>query len=129
MDAITDLQQFDIYQSSSIPLSHYFKEHHGKIPGENDIKNLLPYARQTNFILETFRDIVDDLNYNKEKFENFIFTLDDDYEMLEDFISNLNNNIKSHHELIKISDQILTNLMLVQNDLEIRISKIENEKV
>ena len=67
--------------------------------------------------------------YDKEKFESIIYTFDDDYDMLKDFISNLNPVIKSHKELLKVSDNILSNLIQAQNDLGIVISQHENKRV
>jgi hypothetical protein len=48
--------------------------------------------------------------------------------MLKDFISNLNPSIKSHNELLKVSDKILTNLIKAQNELGIVISQNESLK-
>jgi hypothetical protein len=72
---------------------------------------------------------VDDLTYDKEKFQSIVYTFDDDYDMLKDFISNLNPVIKSHKELLKISDNILSNLIQAQNDLGIVISQHEHKRV
>ena len=126
--AFLDLPQYNVYTNSLTPLVHYFKEHKNSIPTEDEINKLIPYAKQTDFILTTFHEIIDDLNYDKEKFENIIYTFDDDYDMLKDFISKLNPNIRSHYELIKISDKILTNLIKAQNELGIIISQNEASK-
>ena len=124
-----DIPQYNVYTNSVSPLVHYVKEHKNLVPSESEITKLLPYAKQTDFILLTFHDIIDDLNYNKEKFENIIYTFDDDYEMLRDFISKLNPVIKNHSELLKISESILTNLIKAQNELGIIISQNEYKKV
>ena len=126
--AFLDLPQYNVYTNSLTPLVHYFKEHKNSIPTEDEINKLIPYAKQTDFILTTFHEIIDDLNYDKEKFENIIYTFDDDYDMLKEFISKLNPNIRSHYELIKISDKILTNLIKAQNELGIIISQNEASK-
>lgn len=125
----TDLPQYNVYTNSVTPLVHYFKEHKNTIPTESEINKLLPYAKQTDFILITFHEILDDLNYDKEKFENIIFTFDDDYDMLKEFISKLNPTLKSHSELLKISESILTNLIKAQNELGIIISQNEYKKI
>ena len=65
-----DLPQFNVYHNSVNPIAHYYKEHINSSPSESEINKLLPYARQTDFILTTFHEIVNDLNYDKEKFEN-----------------------------------------------------------
>ena len=124
-----DIPQYNVYTNSVSPLVHYVKEHKNLVPSESEITKLLPYAKQTDFILLTFHDIIDDLNYNKEKFENIIYTFDDDYEMLRDFISKLNPVIKNHSELLKISESILTNLIKAQTELGIIISQNEYKKV
>ena len=130
LDAILiDLPQFNVYHNSVSPIVHYCKEHISSFPGEDEVKKLLPYARQTDFILTTFHEIVDDLHYDKEKFEDIIYTFDDDYDMLKEFTSKLNPKIKSHNELLKISDKILTNLVKAQNDLGIIISQHENKSL
>lgn len=120
-----DLPQFNVYSNSLSPIVHYSKEHTSGMLSESEIEKLLPYARQTDFILTTFHEIVDDLNYDKEKFENIIYTFDDDYDMLKEFISKLNPVIKSHYELLQVSDKILSNLIKAQNELGIIISKTE----
>ena len=120
-----DLPQFNVYNNSLTPISYFYETHKSLIPSENDISKLLPYAKQTDFILLTFHEIIDDLNYDKEKFEQIIYTFDDDYDMLKDFISNLNPNFKSHYELLNISNKILTNLIKAQNELGIIISQNE----
>lgn len=127
--AFVDLPQFNVYHTSLTPIVHYYKQHQTLIPTENEIDRLLPYAKQTDFILETFCEIVDDLNYDKEKFQNIIYTLDDDYDMLKGFLYKLNPAIHSHNELLKVSDNILTKLIKVQNGLGIIISKNDNQKV
>jgi len=51
------------------------------------------------------------------------------YARQTDFISNLNPVIKSHKELLKVSDNILSNLIQAQNDLGIVISQHERKRV
>lgn len=126
---LIDLPQFNVYHNSLQPIAHYYHEHSKAPWGDKDINRLLPYAKQTDFILKTFGEIVDDLTYDKEKFEKIIYTFDDDYDMLKDFISNLNPVIKSHKELLKVSDNILSNLIQAQNDLGIIISQHEHNRV
>jgi len=123
-----DLPQYNVYSNSVSPISHFYKTHKSSIPSESDIDKLLPYAKQTDFILTTFHEIIDDLNYDKDKFEQIIYSFDDDYDMLKEFISKLNPHIKSHYELLKISDNILKNLIKAQNELGIIISQKENQK-
>ena len=123
--AFIDLPQFNVYSNSFRPIIHYSKTYIGATLSESEIKKLLPYARQTDFILTTFHEIVDDLNYDKEKFENIIYTFDDDYDMLKEFMSKLNPVLKSHDELLQVSDKILTNLIKAQNELGIIISQKE----
>lgn len=127
--AFLDLPQYNVYTNSLTPLAHYFKEHKNSIPTEDEINKLIPYAKQTDFILTTFHEIIDDLNYDKEKFENIIYTFDDDYDMLKEFISKLNPVLKSHSELLKISENILTNLIKAQNEISIIISQNEYKKI
>ncbi|MCT7471109.1 MULTISPECIES: hypothetical protein [Aliarcobacter] len=127
--AFLDLPQYNVYTNSLTPLVHYFKEHKNSIPTEDEINKLIPYAKQTDFVLTTFHEIIDDLNYDKEKFENIIYTFDDDYDMLKEFISKLNPVLKSHNELLKISENILTNLIKAQNEISIIISQNEYKKI
>ncbi|MDX4048477.1 hypothetical protein Q6A75_05975 [Aliarcobacter skirrowii] len=127
--AFLDLPQYNVYTNSLTPLVHYFKEHKNSVPTEDEINKLIPYAKQTDFILTTFHEIIDDLNYDKEKFENIIYTFDDDYDMLKEFISKLNPVLKSHSELLKISENILTNLIKAQNEISIIISQNEYKKI
>ena len=127
--AFLDLPQYNVYTNSLTPLVHYFKEHKNSIPTEDEINKLIPYAKQTDFILTTYHEIIDDLNYDKEKFENIIYTFDDDYDMLKEFISKLNPVLKSHSELLKISENILTNLIKAQNEISIIISQNEYKKI
>lgn len=126
---VIDLPQFNVYSNSVSPLTHYYETHQSTIPTEAEIEKLLPYAKQTDFVLETFHDIIDDLNYDKEKFENIIYTFDDDYDNLKQFISKLNPHLKSHNELLKISDKILTNLVKAQNELGIIVSQHDNKTI
>ena len=127
--AFLDLPQYNVYTNSLTPLVHYFKEHKNSIPTEDEINKLIPYAKQTDFVLTTFHEIIDDLNYDKKKFENIIYTFDDDYDMLKEFISKLNPVLKSHNELLKISENILTNLIKAQNEISIIISQNEYKKI
>lgn len=124
-----DLPQFNVYSNSLNPITHYVNEHKSSIPTEAEITKLLPYAKQTDFILVTFHEIIDDLNYDKEKFENIIYTFDDDYDLLKEFISKLNPSLKSHYELIKVSENILSNLIKAQNELGIIISQHEHKNI
>lgn len=125
----TDLPQFNIYNTSLTPIVQYCHTHKSTIPTEVEINKLLPYAKQTDFILSTFHEIIDDLNYDKEKFENIIYTFDDDYDLLNEFTSKLNPNIKSHYELLKVSENILSNLIKAQNELGIIISQHEHKSI
>ncbi|MCT7508567.1 hypothetical protein [Aliarcobacter cryaerophilus] len=127
--AFLDLPQYNLYTNSLTPIVHYFKEHKNSVPTEDEINKLIPYAKQTDFILTTFHEIIDDLNYDKDKFENIIYTFDDDYDMLKEFISKLNPVLKSHSELLKISENILTNLIKAQNEISIIISQNEYKKI
>lgn len=122
-----DMPQYSVYTNSVTPLAHYFKEHKELVLTEAGIDRLLPYARQTDFVLKTFLEIVDDFHYDKEKFESIIYTFDDDYDMLKEFTAKLNPILKSHDELLKISENILTNLVKAQNDLGIIISQNEHK--
>lgn len=124
--AIHDLMQVELYSNSLKPLEQYYSAHKSMVPDEGEIQKLIPFAKQTEFILETFHEIVDDLNYNKEKFEEIIFKFDDDYDMLKEFTSNLNPTIKSHAEILKVSDKILDGLMKAQNDLGAIIAQHEH---
>ena len=49
--------------------------------------------------------------------------------MLKEFISKLNPVLKSHSELLKISENILTNLIKAQNEISIIISQNEYKKI
>ena len=127
--AFIDLPQFNAYHYSVNPIVHYYREH-TKAPFDDEgINKLLPYAKQTAFILETFGEIVDDLTYDKDKFQQIIYTFDDDYDMLKEFISHLSPHLKSHKALLDISETILTNLMKAQNDLGLIIAQHENNTV
>jgi translation initiation factor 2 beta subunit (eIF-2beta)/eIF-5 len=123
--AMNDLIQVDLYNNSLKPLEHYYNSHKSLVPSEAEIQKLIPFAKQTKFILETFHEIVDNLNYDKERFEEIIFKFDDDYDMLKEFTANLNPAIKSHNEILKISEKILDGLMKAQNDLGTIIAKHE----
>ena len=126
---IIDMPQYSVYQNSLHPIVTYVKEHKNAPVSERELEKLLPYAKQTDFILSTFHEIIDDLNYDKEKFEKIIYTFDDDYDMLKDFTSQLNPVIKSHNELLKMSEKILSNLIKAQNELGIVISQHEHSRV
>ena len=124
--AINDINQFQVYNHSLAPITHYSKTHlDNSLLSEDDVKKLLPYAKQTDFILGTFSDIIDDLNYNKEKFEEIIFSLDDDYDTLKEFMKRLSPKLKIHNELYTTSDKILTHLIKVQNELGLVIQQNE----
>jgi len=122
-------QQFNTYHSSVSPIVKYCQNHKNKIPTESEKNKLLTYAKQTEFILMTFHEIIDDLNYDKAKFEQIVYNFDDDYDLLKSFIKNLNPLIKSHKELINVSNNILDNLIKAQNELGIIISKNEYKKI
>ncbi len=126
---LIDLPQFNVYHHSLTPIAHYQETHLDAPVSDADIGKLLPYAKQTAFVLSTFSEIVDDLTYDKEKFENIIYTFDDDYDMLKKFISNLNPIIKSHNALLTVSENILDNLIKAQNDLGMIISQHEHKAV
>lgn len=125
VECAIDEPQFKIYHNSLNPISHYYLQHQNDVPSDAQAQKLLPYAKQTDFILSTFLEIVDDLAYDKEKFENIIFSFDDDYDMLKNFVSTLNPTLKSHSELVDVSEKILTNLIKAQNELGIIISQTE----
>ena len=128
--AINDINQFQTYNYSFVPITNYSKSHiNNSIYDKDEVKRLIPYAKQTNFILGTFSEIIDDLNYNKDKFENFIFTLDDDYDTLSDFISKLNPKLSIHKELYELSDKILTKLVKLQNELGLIIEQNEHKTI
>ena len=122
-----DMPQYAIYNTAFSPISAYSKEHSGSVYDEKEIQKLIPYAKQTDFILSTFREIVDDLTYDKEKFEGVIYKLDDDYELLNNFVAKLNPKLKMHKDLYDISQNILTNLIKVQNDLGLIIANNEHK--
>ena len=124
-----DLPQLNTYHSSVSAIVQYCQNHKNKIPTESEKNKLLTYAKQTEFILMTFHEIIDDLNYDKAKFEQIVYNFDDDYDLLKSFIKNLNPLIKSHKELINVSNNILDNLIKAQNELGIIISKNEYKKI
>ncbi len=105
------------------------QQYQNKFLTDQDVKELLPYAKQALFVLNGFIDIIDELNYGKEKFEELIFTLDDDYDMLYKFSKNLSPVIKSHNELAKISSEILDKLMIAQRELGLILSQNEHNKI
>ncbi|SFV50700.1 hypothetical protein MNB_SM-7-1151 [hydrothermal vent metagenome] len=125
--AMIDNNQFDMYAQSIKPISMYVSSHKMTAPSDYEAQKLLPYAKQTQFVTNTLIDIIDDLKYDKEKFEHFVAKLDDDYDLLEEFVATLNPRIKSHHELMEISKQILDDLAKAQMDLGIIISHHENK--
>jgi hypothetical protein len=129
LESMIDIPQFEIYNTSIAPLVRYVEEQNSSIYDENHINKIIPYAKQSDFILSTFLDIVDDLNYDKEKFEEIIYNLDDDYDSLSQFVKKLNPKFKSHKKLLDISQNILTNLMKVQNELGLIISQNEHQKI
>lgn len=128
-NAVADLQQYHVYHSAIAPLVQYSESHASLVYDDNEVKKLIPYARQTDFILSTFVEIIDDLNYDKEKFESIIYNLDDDYDTLKEFTSKLKPQLKIHNELYELSDKILTSLVQVQNELGLVISKNEHRKI
>ena len=128
--ALNDINQFQVYSYSFAPITTYSKRHQdNSLLDDNEIKKLIPYAKQTDFILSTFSDIIDDLNYDKDKFESIIFSLDDDYDTLKEFMSRLNPKLLTHNELYTLSDRILTHLIKVQNDLGLVIEHNEYKSI
>ena len=112
-----------------------------KLPVEKTIKTLIVEASAESgakFVallvrgdheLNEIKETLSQDDYDKKKFENIIYTFDDDYDMLKEFISKLNPVLKSHSELLKISENILTNLIKAQNEISIIISQNEYKKI
>ena len=124
--ALLNNNQFDVYSSAMKPISIYVNSHKSLAPKDADAKQLLTYAKQTQFITGTLIDIIDDLTYDREKFVNFIAKLDDDYDLLEEFTKSLNPMMQSHSDLIAVSNAILDDLMEAQNKLGLIVSHHEN---
>ena len=126
--AFIDTVNFDTIYSTSMQgvKSHYQKIFHQNTLQEVEIESTLPSAKLASLMISGLKEIVQDLNYDKEKFENLIFTLDDDYDLINEYTKNLNTNIKSHHELLKLTNSILDDIMIVQRELGFIISTHEN---
>ena len=92
-----------------------------------EAEDILPYAKQTLFILDGFLDIVDELNYDKEHFEKLLLSLDDRYYELRQLKERLVPLYSSHNELDKLIDEILTKLMKIENKLGLIIAKNEHK--
>jgi len=111
--------QIQIYQETIKPISHYEEYINNKIL----TSTMLTYAKQAQFIVKSTRDIIDDLNFDIEKFEEFLSTLDDDYDMLENFYDRFLPKNREEQEIKDITNNLLTNLILLQNDISIILSK------
>jgi len=120
--------QINAYSNLMSPIIEYAKQHNNYPLREEDVHQYIHVAKQTDFVLQGFLDIVEDLNYDKEKFENLVETLDNDYENLERFTKSLRPEIyKSHKEIYDISNRILDNLVKGQFVLGAIISRNENK--
>lgn len=126
--AFIDANNFDTIYSISFKdvKSHYEKIYNGSTNLDNEVISSIPSAKLASLMISGLKEIVYDLNYDKEKFENLIFTLDDDYDLISNYTKNLNKNIKSHNELLKLTDVILDDIMIVQRELGFIISNHEN---
>jgi len=113
--------QLQIYNDSIKPISHY--EQYIDVISTSE---MLTYAKQAQFIVSSTREIVDDLNVNVERFEEFLSTLDDDYDMLEKFYNTFLPKNSQEEEIKKITDKLLTNLVLLQNDISVILSKLND---
>jgi hypothetical protein len=110
--------QLQIYSDIIRPISHY-EQYADTI----STPAMLNYAKQAQFIVVSTREIVDDLNVDKERFEEFLSTLDDDYDMLENFYNRFLPKNPQEEEIKKITNELLTSLILLQNDISIILSK------
>ena len=120
--------QINAYSNLISPIIEYAKQNQNLPLSENDIHMYIPVAKQTEFVLDGFLTIIDDLNYDKEKFENLIDTLDDDYEKLSAFTKHLRPDLfQSHKELFNISSKVLNHLVKGQFQLGAIISKHDNQ--
>lgn len=126
--AFIDTNNFDTIYSTSFKdvKSHYEKIYNGSTNLDSEVISSIPSAKLASLMISGLKEIVYDLNYDKEKFENLIFTLDDDYDLISNYIKNLNKNIESHNELLKLTDVILDDIMIVQRELGFIISNHEN---
>jgi len=113
--------QLQIYNDIIRPISHY--EQYVDIVSTPAMLN---YAKQAQFIVTSTREIVDDLNVDKERFEEFLSTLDDDYDMLEKFYNTFLPQNSQEEEIKKITNELLTSLILLQNDISIILSKLND---
>jgi hypothetical protein len=112
--------QLQIYHDIIKPISHY-EQYVESI----STPAMLNYAKQAQFIVTSTREIVDDLNVDKDRFEEFLSTLDDDYDLLEKFYNTFLPKNSQEKEIKKITDKLLTNLILLQNDISIILSKLD----
>ena len=110
--------QIQIYSDTIRPISHY-----EQYVDSTSTSEMLNHAKQAQFIVSSTRYIIDDLNFNQERFEDFISTLDDDYELLENFYNRFVPQNPQEEEIKKITNDLLTNLILLQNDISIILSK------
>ncbi len=110
--------QIQIYSDTIRPISHY-----EQYVDSTSTPEMLNHAKQAQFIVSSTRYIIDDLNFNQERFEDFISTLDDDYELLENFYNRFVPQNPQEEEIKKITNDLLTNLILLQNDISIILSK------
>ena len=113
--------QLQIYSDIIKPISHY-----EQYVDSVSTPAMLNYAKQAQFIVSTTREIVDELNIDRAKFEDFLSTLDDDYDMLEKFYNTFLPKNSQEEEIKKITDELLTSLILLQNDISIILSKLND---
>jgi len=126
-EALAMHPQFDIYHTSIQPIIQSVQKPSQSLMDERYIKELLMYAKQTDFILSTFIDIIDELNFDKVRFEEVISTLDDDYEELKKLHDALKPSLPLHKELYEITDKILDNLVKAQFQMGSILSSYENQ--
>ncbi|BCD59585.1 MULTISPECIES: hypothetical protein [unclassified Nitratiruptor] len=107
--------------------TEYVQQHNNQIITDDEAKEILEHAKHTLAFIDGFVDIIDDLTYDKSRFEELIFKLDDDYDMLKSFTARLSPVIKSHAELLDISNKILDKLMIAQRELGLIIANNENK--
>ncbi|BAF69556.1 hypothetical protein [Nitratiruptor sp. SB155-2] len=107
--------------------TEYVQQHNNEIISDKEAKEILEHAKNTLAFIDGFVDIIDDLTYDKSRFEELVFKLDDDYDMLKSFTTRLSPVIKSHAELLDISNKILDKLMIAQRELGLIIANNENK--
>ena len=73
-------------------------------------------------MVEGFRDILDDLNFDEEKLRILQFTLDDDYDVVEEIFQNTTNQ-----EIKEILDRLL--VQIAKLDMEIGDLILEHTNV